>query len=97
MRQRQVQEVAGKRGLDGGARRAQPAVVGFRAGDDVLDVGIAGAAEVGAGVRPVDRPAECGHDLGFYGLGIGIVTRMVGRTAVFRCDGEAAIGLGGGG
>ena len=29
--------------------------------------------KVGAGVRPVDRPAESGHDPGFHGLWIGIV------------------------
>ena len=53
--------------------------------------------KVGAGVRAVDRPAEFGHDPGFHGLWIGIVIGAVGGAAVFRCDGEAAIGLGGGG
>ena len=64
MRQRQVQEVAGKGGFDAGACCAQAAVVGFGAGDDVLDVRVAGAAEVGAGAEEPEaiRPAETALD-----------------------------------
>lgn len=63
----------------------------------MFDVDVAGAAEGGAGVRPVDRAAEVSHDLGFHGLRIGIVIGAVGGATALRRDGEAAIGLGGGG
>lgn len=95
MRQREIQQVAGKGGLNGGGCCTQAAIVGFGAGHGVLDVGVAGAAEIGAGIRPVDRPAGCGHDPGLYGLRIGIVTGLVGDAAVLRGDGNTAIGLGG--
>lgn len=60
----------------------------------MLDVSLAGAAKGGGGVWAVDGAAEGHHDLSFYGLRIGIVIRVVGRTAMLRGDRDAAIGLG---
>ena len=56
----------------------------FAAGDDVFYVGLAGAGEIGAGVRTVDAAALLGDDPGLDTLRVRIVARVVGRAAVFR-------------
>ena len=56
----------------------------FAAGDDVFYVGLAGAGEIGAGVRAVDAVALLGDNLGLDTLRVRIVARVVGRAAVFR-------------
>ena len=56
----------------------------FAAGDDVFYVGLAGAGEIGAGVRAVDAAALLGDDPGLDTLRVRIVARVVGRAAVFR-------------
>ena len=54
------------------------------AGDDVLDVRLPDAGEIGAGVRPVDAAALLGDDAGLDALRIRIVVRVIVRAAVFR-------------
>ena len=56
----------------------------FAAGDDVFDVRLAGAGEIGAGVRAVDAAALLGDNLALDTLRVRIVARVVGRAAVFR-------------
>ena len=56
----------------------------FAAGDDVFYVGLAGAGEIGAGVRAVDAAALLGDNLGLDTLRVRIVVGVVVRAAVFR-------------
>ena len=61
----------------------------FAAGDDVFDVRLAGAGEIGAGVRAVDAAALLGDDPGLDTLRVRIVVGVVGRAAVFWLDPDA--------
>ena len=87
----------GEAGEDVGG--AEAAVVGFAAGDDVLDVDVFAPVEGLAGVGAVEGAAGFGDDLGFEALGVAVVVGVVGGAAVFVLDGDAGepvLGRGGG-
>lgn len=87
--QGEVEQVAGEGAFGVAVPAAQAAVVRLAAGDDVLDVGVSDAGEVGAGVRAVDAPALLVDDMRLDTLRIGIVVRIIVRAAIFRPDRDA--------
>ena len=89
-RQGQVEQVAGKLTPGGGVRCAQAAVMGLRAGNDVLDVGLGGAGEPGACVWSVDDTPHAGDDTLLHGLGIGVVVGVIWRTTILGGNHKAA-------
>ena len=62
--QGEIEQVAAESLPGGAVHGAQAAVMRFAAGDDVFYVGLAGAGEIGAGVRAVDAAALLGDDPG---------------------------------
>ena len=92
----EVEEVGREAATHGGAGSAESAVVGLGDGDDMLDIGVAHAAVMPAGVGTVDPASHGNDDLAFDGTRIGVVAPVVGRAAVLGRDGEAAPGVGGG-
>ena len=71
-----------------GVGGAQPGVVRLRAGDDVLDVGLARGVERLARVGAED-PAESRDDVVLDALRVGVVATVVRRAPVLVSDGEA--------
>ena len=67
---------------------AKAAVVRFRDGDHMLNVGLALAGKCLAGVRAVDAAAHAGDDSVFDALGIGVDVAVIGAASVFRLDGD---------
>ena len=70
--QGEVEQVAGEGAPGVAVGGAEAAVVRLAAGDDVFDVGLSDAGEIGAGVRAVDAAALLVDDTGLDILGVGI-------------------------
>lgn len=84
--QREIEQIIGEGSARLSAGAAKAAVVGFRFGHNMSDVGFAGAAESGAGVGAVNPPAHSGYNLRLYRLRVGVIVRVVGRAAILRRD-----------
>ena len=85
----QVEGIAGEGEAGEDVGRAQAAVVGFAARDDMLDVDFVGPTEGLSGVGAVEAASSLRYNLRFEALWIAVVVGLVGRAAVFRLDGDA--------